>query len=105
MTQYCPRFDLGLMISDSVIQTLTFICFHWLQAVKQILEDKAIQRSNPCINGATFTFQRSNMHDELHASLAGAARLMCELQTDPATDNNGADICSAQVPTSPSSAC
>lgn len=98
---------LGNFFGAAAVSQVGVPTFHpkMLQAVKQILEDKAIQRSNPCINGATFTFQRSNMHDELHASLAGAARLMCELQTDPATDNNGADICSAQVPTSPSSAC
>ncbi|KAL6636937.1 hypothetical protein ACP70R_024509 [Stipagrostis hirtigluma subsp. patula] len=64
-----------------------------LQAVRQILEEKTTKLYSPCINGATCTFERSNMHDELHASLQEVAKLMSEQQpTDPA-DANG-DICS-----------
>uniref|UniRef100_R7W0V6 Uncharacterized protein n=1 Tax=Aegilops tauschii TaxID=37682 RepID=R7W0V6_AEGTA len=72
-------------------------------AVKRILEDKAMPRSSPCINGAAFTFQRSIMHDELHASLEEAARLMRD-QSPPATEN-GDGILLAQEPTSPPSGC
>uniref|UniRef100_A0A0A9I0I1 Uncharacterized protein n=1 Tax=Arundo donax TaxID=35708 RepID=A0A0A9I0I1_ARUDO len=58
-----------------------------LQAVKEILEEKTIKRSSPCINGATFTFERSKMHEELHACLQEAAKLKCEQPTDPAFDD------------------
>lgn len=86
---------LGNFFGAAAVSQVGVPTFHpkMLQAVKQILEEKAIKRSNPCINGATFAFQRSNTHDELHASFQEAARLMCEQQqTDPATDNG--DICS-----------
>uniref|UniRef100_A0A0E0D6K3 Inositol 3-kinase n=1 Tax=Oryza meridionalis TaxID=40149 RepID=A0A0E0D6K3_9ORYZ len=70
-----------------------------LQAVKQILE-KAVKRPCTHINGNTFTFQRSNIHDELHKSLQEAAMLVCEQKqaNSPATDNG--DICSINELTS-----
>ncbi|CAM0876111.1 unnamed protein product [Alopecurus aequalis] len=80
---------IGNFFGAAAVSQIGVPTFHpkMLQAVKQILEEKAIQRASPCINGATFTFQKSGMHDELHASLEEAARLMCEQrQTDPATE-------------------
>ncbi|EEE59891.1 hypothetical protein OsJ_12495 [Oryza sativa Japonica Group] len=70
-----------------------------LQAVKQILE-KAVKRPCTHINGNTFTFQRSSMHDELHKSLQEAAMLVCEQKqaNSPATDNG--DVCSINELTS-----
>uniref|UniRef100_A0A0D9VYR1 Inositol 3-kinase n=1 Tax=Leersia perrieri TaxID=77586 RepID=A0A0D9VYR1_9ORYZ len=60
-----------------------------LQAVKQILDEKAIKRPCTRLNGNMFTFQRSNMHDVLHTSLQEVARLICEQKqaSCPATDN------------------
>ncbi|KAM0880497.1 hypothetical protein ACQ4PT_033532 [Festuca glaucescens] len=81
---------IGNFFGAAAVSQIGVPTFHpeMLQAVKTILEDKAIQRSSPCINGALFTFQRSITHDELHASLEEAARLMCQQkQTGPATDN------------------
>ncbi|KAI4998075.1 hypothetical protein ZWY2020_053417 [Hordeum vulgare] len=91
---------LGNFFGAAAVSQVGVPTFHpkMLQAVKRILEDKAIPRSSPCINGAFFTFQRSIMHDELHASLEEAARLMHD-QPPPATEN-GDGIHSAQEPTS-----
>uniref|UniRef100_J3LSM6 Carbohydrate kinase PfkB domain-containing protein n=2 Tax=Oryza brachyantha TaxID=4533 RepID=J3LSM6_ORYBR len=91
---------LGNFFGAAAVSQVGVPTFHpkMLQAVKQILE-KAIK--GPCahINGNTFNFQKSNMHDELHASLQEAARLMCEQkQTSPATENG--DICPIDEPTS-----
>lgn len=79
---------------------MIFLLCYWMQAVKQILEEKAIKRPCTRINGNTFAFQRSNIHDELHTSLQEAAKLMCEEQqiSSPATDNG--DICSINELTS-----
>jgi 1D-myo-inositol 3-kinase len=60
-----------------------------MQAVQVILEEKTMNRSSPCINGATFTLERSNMHDELHASLQEAAMLMYEKQEMDTPNSNG----------------
>lgn len=77
----------------------SFCHFNWMQAVKQILE-KAVKRPCTHINGNTFTFQRSSMHDELHKSLQEAAMLVCEQKqaNSPATDNG--DVCSINELTS-----
>ncbi|XP_062212348.1 inositol 3-kinase-like isoform X1 [Phragmites australis] len=83
----------GLSATDAALLGNFFGAAAVSQAVKEILEDKAIKRSSTCINGAAFTFERSNMHDELHASLHEVARLMSEQQQiDPANGNG--DICS-----------
>ncbi|KAL5217101.1 hypothetical protein ABZP36_017785 [Zizania latifolia] len=91
---------LGNFFGAAAVSQVGVPAFHpkMLQAVKQILE-KAIKPC-ACVNGNTFTFQRSNTHDELHASLQEAAMLMCEQQqqTSSATDNG--DICSTNELTS-----
>ena len=65
-----------------------------MQAVKEILEDKTTKRPSPCINGTTFSLERSNMHDELHTALQETARLMSEQQQADPANGNGGDICS-----------
>lgn len=65
-----------------------------LQAVRETLEEKITKRSSPCVNGITFTFERSNMHDELHTALQEAARLVSETQQVDPRNGHGYDICS-----------
>ena len=65
-----------------------------MQAVKEILEEKTTKRHSPCINGTSFTLEKSNMHNELHAALQEAAMLMSELQQADKANGNGGDICS-----------
>ncbi|KAF0888476.1 hypothetical protein E2562_014713 [Oryza meyeriana var. granulata] len=94
---------LGNFFGAAAVSQIGVPTFHpkMLQAVKQILEEKAIKRPCTRINGSTFTFQKSNMHDALHTSLQEAARLMCEQQqtsSSPATDYG--DICSVNELTS-----
>ncbi|KAL6843574.1 hypothetical protein ACP4OV_026636 [Aristida adscensionis] len=60
-----------------------------LQAVKQILEEKTTKLCSPCINGSSFTLERSSLHDELHASLQEVAKLMCEQQPADEANTNG----------------
>lgn len=66
-----------------------------MQAVKEILEEKTRKRSSPCMNGASFTLEKSNMHNELHAALQEAAVLMSEQQQADPANGSGGDICSA----------
>ncbi|RLN41337.1 inositol 3-kinase [Panicum miliaceum] len=87
---------LGNFFGAAAVSQVGVPTFHpkMLQAVKEILEDKTTKRTSPCINGTTFTLERSNMHDELHTALQEASRLMSEQQqADPANGNDG-DICS-----------
>ena len=65
-----------------------------MQAVKEILEEKTTKRYSPCINGTSFTLEKSNMHNELHAALQEAAMLMSEQQQADKANGNGGDICS-----------
>jgi 1D-myo-inositol 3-kinase len=47
------------------------------------------------MNGASFTLEKSNMHNELHAALQEAAVLMSEQQQADPANGSGGDICSA----------
>ncbi|CAN6281477.1 unnamed protein product [Urochloa humidicola] len=92
---------LGNFFGAAAVSQVGVPIFHpkMLQAVKEILEEKIAKRSSPCINGATFTFDRSSVHDELHAALQEAAfqeaaRLMPQQQQADPTNGNGGDICS-----------
>ncbi|KAG2546039.1 inositol 3-kinase [Panicum virgatum] len=87
---------LGNFFGAAAVSQVGVPTFHpkMLQAVKEILEDKTTKRSSPCINGTTFTLERSNMHDELHTALQETARLMSEQQQADPANGNGGDICS-----------
>ncbi|GJN23392.1 hypothetical protein PR202_gb11037 [Eleusine coracana subsp. coracana] len=85
---------LGNFFGAAAVSHVGVPTFHpkMLQVVRSILEEKAMKCSTPYINGITFTFERSNMHDELHTSLQEAAMFMSEKQDiDPAKSNG--DIC------------
>ncbi|PAN45133.1 hypothetical protein GQ55_9G092700 [Panicum hallii var. hallii] len=87
---------LGNFFGAAAVSQVGVPTFHpkMLQAVKEILEDKTTKRSSPCINGTTFTLEKSNMHDELHTALQETVRLMSEQQQADPANGNGGDICS-----------
>ncbi|KAJ1272485.1 hypothetical protein BS78_06G205200 [Paspalum vaginatum] len=87
---------LGNFFGAAAVSQVGVPTFHpkMLQAVRETLEEKITKGSSPCINGKTFTFERSNMHDELHAGLQEAARLMSEQQQADPANGHGGDICS-----------
>lgn len=90
----------GVYFADSVFHLLRnlnelFLNFNWMQALKEILEENTTEYS-PCMNGTTFSFERSNVHHELHTALQEVARLMFEQQQADPANGNGGDICSTQ---------
>ncbi|CAD6214444.1 unnamed protein product [Miscanthus lutarioriparius] len=87
---------LGNFFGAAAVSQVGVPTFHpkMLQAVKEILEEKTTKRHSPCINGTSFTLEKSNMHNELHAALQEAAMLMTEQQQADPANCNGGDICS-----------
>ncbi|KAF8675453.1 hypothetical protein HU200_047825 [Digitaria exilis] len=88
---------LGNFFGAAAVAQVGVPTFHpkMLQALKEILEENTTEYS-PCMNGTTFSFERSNVHHELHTALQEVARLMSEQQQADPANGNGGDICSTQ---------